>query len=328
VEISKQQFEQLANKHPLVSVVVIFLNEQRFLQEAIDSVIGQSSPHWELLLVNDGSTDRSPEIARSSAALDPKRIRYLEHPGGSNRGKSTSRNLGLQAASGEFVTFLDGDDIFRPEKIACQATLLANSSAAMVYGPTLYWTRWPGAPSKTRPDELSELGVLPDRLYQPPYLLTKFLRRPGIVPCICGLTVRRDVAREVGGFDEGIQDLYEDQVFLAKICAQFPVLVESGCWDQYRQHPNSTSHLAIASGQYDPVVPNPSRLKFLLWLQSFLAEKGLTDLTLNRALRRAFFPFRFPRMHRFLMQVQSGSDLVNCKVRRLVKRSLGLQKIR
>jgi hypothetical protein len=117
----------------------------------------------------------------------------------------------------------------------------------MAYGPTLYWNEWPGAPVRTPRDQMGKLGVAPDRMYKAPQLLSMFLRDGGTVPCICGLTVRRSVALQVGGFDERIQNLYEDQIFLAKICSQFPVYVESGCWDQYRQHPNSTSHFAIAS---------------------------------------------------------------------------------
>src|SRR5206468_2884667 len=80
---------------PTVSVVVIFLNAERFLDEAIQSVMGQTYPHWELLLVDDGSTDGSSAIARGYTERQPNRVRYLEHPGHRNAGMSASRNLGL-----------------------------------------------------------------------------------------------------------------------------------------------------------------------------------------------------------------------------------------
>jgi len=287
------------NGPPVVSVIVIFLDEERFLQAAIDSVVHQTSPAWELLLIDDGSTDGSPEIARRSAALDPARVRYLTHEGGGNRGKSVSRNLGLREARGEYVAFLDGDDVFRPEKVERQSALLSAVTAAMVYGRTLYWHRWPEAPADAAPDFTSRLGVAPDRLYQAPQLLTMFLRDGGTVPCICGLTVRRATALEVGGFDETIQDLYEDQVFLAKICARFPVFVESGCWDQYRQHPDSTCQRAIARGEFHPLRPHRSRLAFLDWLTAFLDREQVRDQDLRRALGQALFPYRYPRLHRF-----------------------------
>src|SRR5258706_2880162 len=79
----------------LVSVVVIFLNAERFISEAVESVVAQTYGNWELLLVDDGSNDGSTEIARSYAAKFPDKIRYLEHHGHENRGMSASRNLGI-----------------------------------------------------------------------------------------------------------------------------------------------------------------------------------------------------------------------------------------
>ena len=71
---------------PLVSVITIFLNAEAFLAQAIRSVFGQTYPHWELLLIDDGSADRGTEIARGHADRDPDRVRYFEHPDHSNRG--------------------------------------------------------------------------------------------------------------------------------------------------------------------------------------------------------------------------------------------------
>ena len=83
--------------NPLVSVVIPVWNAERFLAEAIESVLAQTWPHWELLLADDGSTDRSAEIARSWESRHPGKIRCLEHPGRANRGESASRNLGRGA---------------------------------------------------------------------------------------------------------------------------------------------------------------------------------------------------------------------------------------
>lgn len=280
----------------LVSIVTIFLNEERFLQEAIDSVLAQTSDRWELLLIDDGSTDCSQMIAQRSARRYPDRIRYLTHDGRRNLGKSVARNLGLREAHGDYVTFLDGDDVFRPEKIERQAAILDRQSVAMVYGPTLYWRRWPGAAPGTGLDSLGRLGVDPDRIYPPPELLKLFLRDGGTVPCICGLTVRRSVALEIGGLDAHIEHLFEDQVFIAKVCASFPVFVESGCWDQYRQHAQSTSHLAIADGRYHPLRSNPSHRAFLAWLDDHLRGLGAIDRGLRAALNQAWWPYRHPAL--------------------------------
>src|SRR5437773_8185120 len=94
---------------PAVSVVVIFKDAGGFLAEAIASVLAQTFRDWELLLVDDGSTDTSSATARREAELDAGRVRYLDHPGHANRGMSATRNLGLAHARGEFVAFLDAD---------------------------------------------------------------------------------------------------------------------------------------------------------------------------------------------------------------------------
>ena len=87
----------------LVSVVVIFLDAERFLEEAVGSVLAQTFDHWELLLVDDGSTDGSTAIARRYARTHPGRIRYLEHDGHRTLGMSASRNLGLFHGRGHYI---------------------------------------------------------------------------------------------------------------------------------------------------------------------------------------------------------------------------------
>ena len=78
---------------PQVSVIVGFFNDERFLPQAIESVLAQEFTDWELLLVDDGSTDGSTEFARSWVEQFPTKTRYLEHSGHQNRGISATRNL-------------------------------------------------------------------------------------------------------------------------------------------------------------------------------------------------------------------------------------------
>src|SRR6187431_518610 len=83
--------EEMRRK-PLVTVIIVFLNAEKFIDEAIASVFAQSYSPWELLLVDDGSTDRSTAIARRYAQRHPNKVRYLEHSGHRNRGISASQN--------------------------------------------------------------------------------------------------------------------------------------------------------------------------------------------------------------------------------------------
>src|SRR5687768_6214760 len=101
----------MSNQTP-VSVVIIFWNAERFIQESIKSVFAQTYPAWELLLVDDGSNDGSTAVARRYTEQHPERVRSLEHPGHANRGMSASRNLGIRYAHGAYIAFLDADDVW------------------------------------------------------------------------------------------------------------------------------------------------------------------------------------------------------------------------
>src|SRR4051812_43195551 len=109
---------------PLVSVIICFLNEEVFLAEAVNSVLAQAYTAWELLLVDDGSTDGSTDVARQFAGQHPHKIRYLDHDGHTNRGLSASRNLGIQQAAGDLLAFLDADDVWLPMKLSQQVAIM------------------------------------------------------------------------------------------------------------------------------------------------------------------------------------------------------------
>jgi glycosyltransferase involved in cell wall biosynthesis len=119
----------------MVSVVVAFYNAEPFLAEAIESVVAQCSADWELLLVDDGSTDRSPAIAHGFERAD-RRMSYVT-AASTNRGTAATRNIGLRLARGELIAPLDGDDVWFPEKLEEQVTLLtAKPEGALLFGQT------------------------------------------------------------------------------------------------------------------------------------------------------------------------------------------------
>jgi glycosyltransferase involved in cell wall biosynthesis len=98
---------------PLVSCIVPVFNGERYLAEALDSVLGQTYRALEVIVVDDGSTDGTPAVVRTFGA----RVRCVTQP---NAGLAAARNRGLAAATAELVAFLDADDLWLPEKIACQ----------------------------------------------------------------------------------------------------------------------------------------------------------------------------------------------------------------
>ena len=122
-----------------VSIVTPFLNSEAHLAEAIASVRSQTVPGWELLLVDDGSTDGSPVIARSAADAD-ERIRLIVRSAGAPHSAAAPRNAGIAAARGQFLAFLDADDLYEPHMLATTLDALErHPDAGMVFGPTRWW---------------------------------------------------------------------------------------------------------------------------------------------------------------------------------------------
>ncbi len=296
-----------------VSVVIIFLDAERFLAEAIESVMTQTHPDWELLLVDDGSTDGSSGIAERAVAARPERVRYLEHPGHRNRGTSASRNLGAANASGSFLTFLDADDVLLPRALETLVGALDREPrAAMAYGPLEYWYSWAGAEAYGR-DFVRSLDVPAPALLEPPDLLLRFLRRRAAVHC--GMLVRTPAFREVRGFEDEFRGMYDDQAFCAKVCLRWPVGTTSTCGYRYRQHAASSCAVADRSGQHEL-----GRDRFLRWLQGYLAEHGLEDERVADALRRELW-WLHPRLHHLMRRVWRVSRRLSGRIRRITSRS-------
>lgn len=114
----------------LVSVVMPAHNADRFLKESIESVVAQSYENWELLLVDDGSRDRTREIADAFARRD-SRIRVFHHE--KARGPAEARNTALENAKGQYVAFLDSDDVWLTEKLQVQVGLMKKHDWAMSF---------------------------------------------------------------------------------------------------------------------------------------------------------------------------------------------------
>lgn len=278
---------------PRVSCVVIFLDGELFLDEAIRSVVDQTFPDWELLLVDDGSTDRSSFIARRWALTDP-RIRYLEHPGRENRGMSASRNLGLRHARGEYVNFLDCDDVLLPTKFATQVSLLdERPDVHATYGPTQLWHGWTGLPQDRAHDLVSRSWVEPGRVMEPGDLLALYRRTAGAsVPAICSILARRSAVVDVGGFEDSFRGSFEDQVFYARMGLHLRVLITGDALDRYRQHADSCCARNEADLTYHPTLLNPTEHRYLLWLEAYLEAQGIVAGEIWDSVQEALHPYR------------------------------------
>lgn len=117
----------------LISIITPVYNVEKFIVETVESVLKQTYSNWELLLVDDGSTDKSTEICKQYA-LKYKRIKYFYKQNG---GQASARNLGIKEAKGEYITFLDSDDLYFEDKLENHFLNLQNHEADFYYGAGL-----------------------------------------------------------------------------------------------------------------------------------------------------------------------------------------------
>jgi glycosyltransferase involved in cell wall biosynthesis len=119
---------------PLVSIIVPCFNAERWLAETLESALAQTWPDKEIIVVNDGSPDGSLALARQ---FEPRGVKVIDQP---NQGAAAARNHGLREARGDFIQFLDADDLLSPDKIATQIELLRQRPAGVV--ATCAWGRF------------------------------------------------------------------------------------------------------------------------------------------------------------------------------------------
>jgi len=242
-------------------VVVPFLNPGPFLREAIESVLAQTYESWELILVDDGSSDCSVDIALTFAAAYPDKIRYVSHPNKANRGMAASRNLGLEHSRGEFVSHLDADDVYSTDKIRKQLDVLeANPGVAMVFGRMLLWHSWSGGK-----DAVQRFTCPLETILEPPRFF-RFLLSGKNDPA--GYLIRKSAMDAVGGYPVSFE-MCEDWGLYVKICLRYPVYVQSDCDYKYRQHDKQTCSVARQQGSfYAQFWP------FLAWLDDYTRMDG------------------------------------------------------
>jgi glycosyltransferase involved in cell wall biosynthesis len=292
-----------SQKQPLVSVIIAFLNEEEFLSEAIESVLCQTFTNWELLLIDDGSLDKSASIALEYAERYPGVISYYEHEEHTNKGLSASRNLGIKKAKGVLIAPLDADDVWLPEKLKNQVAIFQRyPNIAMVAEGSVHWYNWNNPQRKNIEIPVGAIfkrrKIIPvkshqDKVFEPVQLM--FLLYPlgvGAAPGPCSWLLSKAAIIRNGGFEESFTKqytLYEDQAFLCKIYLNEKIYLSSASNNLYRQRPDSVVSLVKEKGHYHIV-----RQFFLKWLQDYLLKQKINNSRLNKMIDKAMLPYRHP----------------------------------
>jgi len=296
----------MESKQPRVSAVIPAYNAGKFLAETIESVLAQTYRNIECIVVNDGSTDNTAEIAKSFS----DKIRYFEKPNG---GVSSARNFGIAEARGELIAFLDADDIWLPEKIEKQVSLyLEDESVGMVYCGSL-------DVSEDLVKTLQENPVLAQEA-----LVEEILLLGSATGRIASTAVtRKSVLDTVGKFDERLSTS-ADADYICRLIRKAKISGISEPLTLYRVHGNQM-HNNLNALEHDmnivldklystPDLPKwVQRIKRNAYarLESTLAVGYLSKKQFRRGIRHAFAAVRF-RPQTF---TQSIARLVGSKLR-------------
>ena len=218
--------------NPLVSVIVPAYNCSAYIVEAIESVLNQDYSPLEVIVVDDGSTDDTLKVLEQFRG----RIQIHCQP---NRGPAAARNLAVRHASGDYLAFLDGDDLWAPgHTSALMAFVTEHADTKVAYGE---WIEWMLEPSGTFPPLTYPLAPMPVQIddHNSGWVYSKLLF--DAILHIIATVIHRSVFDAVGGFDESLRT-GSDYDFWLRVSRKYPVVKLRRLVAVYRQNPVSVTN--------------------------------------------------------------------------------------
>ena len=216
---------------PNISVVIPTYNRAQFLKESVDSVLCQTYNDFELIIIDDGSKDKTKEVI---ASYQKTNIRYIfkEH-----RGVSSARNLGISEARGEYIAFLDSDDLWMPKKLALQKNFMeTNPKYSLCYTEEI-WIR-KGIRVNACKKHKKYSGDIFDKCL------------PLCIISPSSAMIRSDILRSLGGFDEELPAC-EDYDLWLRLTLKYPVyLIEKQLILKRGGHANQLSNTIMCLDKY------------------------------------------------------------------------------
>jgi glycosyltransferase involved in cell wall biosynthesis len=210
---------------PLVSVIIPTFNSAQYLADAVESAFAQTYSAIECIVVDDGSTDRTQELLSELLKLHPG----LKTARKTNGGCASARNMGLRESTGDFISFLDADDVFLPNKIERQIAFLeAHPDVGLVYSDSLFST-----------EKLRPVWMYTTEMPRDLELIDAFCYRNWFTPTFA--LVRRTVIDCVGEFDEELAGA-EDWDYWIRCIKVTRISYLPGAVSIYRIHPGQAHH--------------------------------------------------------------------------------------
>ncbi len=216
--------------NPLVTIIISTYNRVSVLKRAVLSAVNQSYKNLEILIVNDASTDNTAVVVNS---IEDQRVKYICHE--KNKGLASVRNTGIKNASGEFITFLDDDDEWLPEKIAKQLEVYKNIRTEI----GLIFTN---GYSEYENDYIIREKISSGIIYAPKK--DKFFPLRILVSPPSSWMLPKKIVNEIGYFDETMYNNWDDGDYLARTAYNYPLYFLNEnlvIWHALSSHVNAIS---------------------------------------------------------------------------------------
>ncbi|MBT0608445.1 glycosyltransferase family 2 protein [Aequorivita echinoideorum] len=213
----------------LVSIIIPTYNRAHLIAETLDSILAQTYTNWECIIVDDGSTDNTDAVVESYVRKD-QRFQYHHRPKNRKKGANVCRNYGFELSKGEYINWLDDDDLIGVDKIKNQIAKLANNEFAI---STCAWGRF----TVIEDFDIKELNIYKnyDNGYE---LLEDYGQYDCFFPCHSFL-ISKDIIYEVGLWDESLTINQDGEFFSRVILAASKILYANNTNVKYRTHKNS-----------------------------------------------------------------------------------------
>lgn len=250
----------------LASIVIPCYNAQKWIAAAIESCLNQTYSPIEIIVIDDGSGDQSLEVVKRYG----DRIRWETGP---NQGGNSARNRGFSLSTGDYIQFLDADDILLPEKIEQQVRCLEETQADVVYSNWRYQFH--------QPDQNTDLGEI--QVCGPKQdFLEELLSNKRWMPIICTLFTR-EIVEKSGGWDEDLEAAQDRDFLISTAFAGAKFAYSPGCHSLYRRYGNVT-------------VSSQSKMRWLdnhttvmQKTENKLLQSGNLSLGYRQALAKAYY---------------------------------------
>jgi glycosyltransferase involved in cell wall biosynthesis len=253
------------SQQPKVSVLMPVWNAERYLAGAIESILTQTFANFELLIIDDGSTDRTPIVIRD---YHDHRIRRIENE--KNIGITKSLNLGLEQVRGEYVARMDADDISSPQRLARQVECLdANPQVALV---------------TSRTSKVDARGARLD-VIQTPVESEVLRRRLRIGNCIAhgSVMMRTDALRSIGGYDESMERAQDYDLWL-RLSERHDLMSLPETLYAWREHDDSVAGRGLEEQQR--FAERARRAARTRWATKLVSEVNAETVSIERGARR------------------------------------------